>query len=389
MILDFTEAKIANLPMESGIHRDRRVRGLMVKCNKRSKTYACQGDVRRGGRLHRTVRVTIGRVGEVSLAEARNRAAALMSEIKSGIDPTEERRASRDGITLREAFEAHLRERDLAPRTVEDYEYTTRKYLAKLMDRTVAGIARDECRQLLATIERASGSTTAAGVGRVLRALCRTAMAHDDNLMRSPMDGVRLKTAPRRTVGPLDARTFFDATEQQPPLYRDLYRFVLLTGARRASALPILRDEVDLQRRTVTFSHVKTFREGLTLPIGPWLAAVLERRMNDDGPSPYLWPSPARASHVYELRRREGIPAPHELRKHCRNLLVEAGAPFVEANMLLQQRTPGVSFRYLSEHALVEHLRPWAEKLESLVLERSMISLGLSFGARSSSQTMT
>ena len=85
-VLNLTEAKIRDLPLGSGIHRDAQVKGLMVLCHKTTKTYAAQGDVRRNGRHVRTVRVKIDRVDRISLREARNRAKGIMSQIQSGVD---------------------------------------------------------------------------------------------------------------------------------------------------------------------------------------------------------------------------------------------------------------------------------------------------------------
>ena len=55
-VMNLTEARINALPLGSGIWRDEQVKGLMVICHASTKTYAVQGDVRRGGRHIRTVR---------------------------------------------------------------------------------------------------------------------------------------------------------------------------------------------------------------------------------------------------------------------------------------------------------------------------------------------
>jgi hypothetical protein len=60
-VLNLTEARIRDLQLGSGIHRDEQVKGLMVICHASTKTYAVQGDVRRNGRHIRTVRVKIDR----------------------------------------------------------------------------------------------------------------------------------------------------------------------------------------------------------------------------------------------------------------------------------------------------------------------------------------
>lgn len=78
-VINLTEARIRNLALGSGIHRDQQVKGLMVICHRTTKTYAVQGDVCRNGRHVRTVRVKIDRVDRTGLREARTSADARPS----------------------------------------------------------------------------------------------------------------------------------------------------------------------------------------------------------------------------------------------------------------------------------------------------------------------
>jgi hypothetical protein len=86
-VVNFTEARIRDLELGSGIWRDEQVKGLMVICHATTKSYAVQGDVRRNGRHVRTVRVKIDRVDRIGLREARRKAKELMSVIQSGVEP--------------------------------------------------------------------------------------------------------------------------------------------------------------------------------------------------------------------------------------------------------------------------------------------------------------
>jgi hypothetical protein len=121
-VVNLTENRIRDLEPGSGIWRDEQVKGLMVIAHKSIKTYAVQGDVRRNGRHVRTVRVKIDRVDRIALREARRRAKELMSQIQSGVDPTS--KPHETGITLKQALEAHLRERPFRPSTEESYHTT-------------------------------------------------------------------------------------------------------------------------------------------------------------------------------------------------------------------------------------------------------------------------
>lgn len=367
-IFKFTEARIRDLPLGSGIHRDTDVKGLMCICHKSCKTFAVQSDVRREKRHVRTVRVKIGRADHIRLAEARNEARKLMATIQSGIDPTAGPEST--GITLERALKEHLKERDLSPATVRGYTYHMENYLGRLRRRAVADITRQDCRELLDTLTRRHGRTTGGSVLRTVRALINTAMRHDETINGNPVDAVRVPTTPKRKVGELALADFWKNTEALSPIMRDLQRTFLLTGARRSSVLTVRRDDVDLERQVLTFRHQKTSTEPLLFPMGPWLTEMMRARLLDDEPlaSEWLWPSPGAATgHVAEPKKK-GIPSPHALRHVARSLMIAAGVPYAESALLLGQRLPGASGGYVHPQMLVENLREHAVGFEKLVL---------------------
>jgi integrase len=313
------------------------------------------------------VRVKIDRADRIGLREARRRAKELMSTIQSGVDPTAG--PEETGITLEEALEAHIAERELRPATVEGYRDHLDRYLVRLRRRAVADITRQDCRELLDAITRRHGRTAATSGLRTLRLAINTAMRIDDTIDRNPMDAVRIPVPPRREVGTLDLADWWERTGLLSPLMRDLHRATLLTGARRSSILRVARADVDLGSNVLTFRHMK-FGGELQFPIGRWTAGMLRRRMDEDAPlaSPWLWPSPTSVSgHMSEPKRR-GLPSPHALRHHARTLMVAAGVPFSEGGLLVGHKLPGISATYVHAHQLVEHLRPHAQAYEDLVL---------------------
>lgn len=366
-VLNLTEARIRELPLGSGIHRDSQVKGLMVVCHKTTKTYAVQGDVRRNGRHVRTVRVKIDRCDRIGLREARNRAKALMSQIQSGIDPTEG--PAETGITLERALKAHLEEKPHRARTVEGYKYHLDTYLKHWKKRAVADISRQMVRDLYAELKRKHGETTAASVMRTLRAVINTAMRIDETLAGNPVQALHVPSTKRRKVLPLDLGEWWEQVQLLSPMRRDLHVAMLLTGARRSSILQVKREDVDVERRVLTFSHMKTSDEPMLFPMGPRLGSMLKARLKVDEPlnSEWLWPSPtSRSGHVEEPREAD-LPSPHEYRHHARTLLIAAGVPYAESALLLGQKLPGASGGYVHQTHLVEHLRVHAEALEDLV----------------------
>lgn len=263
-VMNLTEAKIRELPLGSGIHRDTQVKGLMVICHKTTKSYACQGDVRRNGRHVRTVRVKIDRVDRIGLRDARNRAKAIMSQIQSGIDPTDG--PDETGITLERAMDAHIEEKPLRPRTEEGYRYHLNHYLKHWKKKAVADISRQMVRDLYAELKRKHGNTTAGSVMRTLRAVVNTAMRIDETLTGNPVAALYVPSNKRRKVAPLDIPGWWERVMELRPQRRDLHVAMLLTGARRSSILQVKRADVDLENRVLTLTHMKTSDEPLKLP---------------------------------------------------------------------------------------------------------------------------
>lgn len=368
-VTKLTEARIRDLPLGSGIHRDTEVRGLMVICHKTTKSYAVQGDVRRNGRHVRTVRVKIDRVDRIGLRDARNRARMLMSQIQSGIDPTDG--PDETGITLAKALDTHLEEKNPRPATVKGYRYHLDYYLKNWKNKAVADISRQMVRDLFADLKRKHGEPTAAAVMRTLRAIINTAMRVDETLIANPVAALHVPQTKRRKVAPLDLSEWWPKVMALSPARRDLHVAMLLTGARRSSMLNVQRDDVDVERQVVTFTHMKTSDEPLKLPIGCRLAKILAARMEEDRPlnSEWLWPSPTSRSGHIEEPKEKGLPSPHEYRHHCRTFYIEAGVPYAESALLLGQRLPGASGGYVHAEHLVEHLRGHAQRLEDLVFE--------------------
>ncbi|MEN3971594.1 tyrosine-type recombinase/integrase [Sphingomicrobium sp. XHP0235] len=364
--LNLTEARIRNLELGSGIHRDEQVRGLMVICHKSTKSYAVQGDVRRNGRHVRTVRKKIDRVDRIGLREARNKARSLMSQIQSGIDPTAG--PDESGITLADALKVHIGEKEFSPRTVEGYEYHLDKYLTRFRNRAVADISRQEVRELFDGLKARNGETTAAAVMRTLRAAINTAMRVDETIPGNPVAALRVPTTKKRQVPPLDLGAWWGEVNELAPIRRDLHMATLLTGARRSTIAQIRRADVDVERRIVRFRHMKTGGEML-FPVGHRLALALDMRMIADEPlgSRWLWPSShSKVGHVVEPRA-PGLPSPHAYRHHARTLMIASGVPYAESALLLGQKLPGASGGYVHAEHLVEHLRKHAQAFEDHV----------------------
>lgn len=142
--LALTEKTVAKLPAKTGrqtLYWDdgpRAVRGFGVLCSgtTHNKAFVVQRDLPGG----RTRRVTIGGVNELSVEDARKRAADLVLEMRRGVDP----KARVICATLRETMHAYRRARGdaLRGRSLEHYSQIER-YVGDWMDRPLTEITRE------------------------------------------------------------------------------------------------------------------------------------------------------------------------------------------------------------------------------------------------------
>ena len=79
---------------------------------------------------------------------------------------------------------------------------------------------------------------------------------------------------------------------------------------------------------------------------------------------------PLIAAKKRSARGHDNLPSAHEYRHIARTLSIAAGAPYAESALLLGQKLPGASGGYVHPEHLVEHLRPFAQKLEDLVYSK-------------------
>ena len=346
------QAAIDSLPYRSGDWVVQGVPGLVVRCGARTKVFRV---VRRiGGRQVKRV------LGELSLAEARRAAMQVWRDLKpkpAGAAPIP---------TLREALESYLREKELAPRTAEDYRYTLEKYMPDLLDRRLDVLALDRAwmRARIAALAKQHGAATAALTLRVYRAVHNWARKIHPDLAESPTTAcVTPRVRPRDwALADADLRRMGEAMQRLSPVKRAWWMVTLLTGARASSVTSLKWEDIDLEKKMVRFRVVKGDRP-YAIPLADRLADHLrEYREKDWLPnrSGWVFPSPLNPDRpLYRQVKNRGMPPAHALRHTMRTRLAEAGAtPDLARIVLGHSLSQDVSQRYITPHLLVEAVRP-------------------------------
>jgi integrase len=248
--MNFTKRAIEQIqPPVTGrdTYRDEKVRGLELRVTAAgAKTFAVQRRVNGTPK-----RYTIGRFPEITVEQARKRAAEMLGEIAAGVDPSAARQAERyRTATVESTLVDYLASRQLKPSTKRAYDEDLRHYLKDWLPRRLASISRQDVVDKHAGISEAS-EARANGAMRVLRALYNFARARyldERGLPLYPTNPVQAlsderawnKSRRKQTIlMPYDFPAWWGATDElkrdHRPYVRNIGRYLqalLLTGMR-------------------------------------------------------------------------------------------------------------------------------------------------------------
>lgn len=380
-------------PVRQKLYFDSEVRGfgVIVTRNDRSgvptRTFFVQREVN-----GRSRRVTIGRLGDLKLAQARRRAQEIIPEMLKGVDPNaEKRRARARGVTLGDAADdfrskpAKRSREAKAALTLKNHD----RFLDALKDwqkRPLAEISRAE---VLARHKRLTSSLGPVGANNVMRwfrSVYNAAMIVYETLPPNPciVLGDRWNKE-RRKRSPIPWERLADWSawveielRSRNPVRADLMLFILFTGLRSTDAATVRWEDVNLGQRMLHRPIPKGGADrAFDVPFGDAVAAIFERR-NDENAKLYgnacRWVFPAFArtggvTHVSELKE-EGQPSPHRLRDTFATAAHESGVALLDTKKLMNHQLPSGDVTEGYMRPALEHLRLQHEKIVRHLQER-------------------
>jgi integrase len=267
----------------------------------------------------------LGRLNEMSIAEARSAATELLLNGRNGKDIVAEAKAkAAKTLTLGDAYVAYmesLKKKGSSPNTIRLNTVNYTKHLSHWQGRELTSLTRADCRGLHHDLLR-RGPTLSNQVLRLLRTLVSYAMKRlDVPPMQNPVLGVEWakERGERKSIPTGELAVFWEATGRiENPIRRAYWRFLLFCGARREEVASIRVADID--DTCVKLSQAKGNRL-YTIPITTQLASIIEdaraARAILHPKSQFLFPSSAkggRVKNVFEPKVLPGI-APHMLRR--------------------------------------------------------------------------
>lgn len=285
--VNLTEARINALkPDPTGWRRlelrDAIVPGLVVRAAAHRKTYVLH--TRFPGATHPTRRA-IAECGTISLETARATARLWIEQIANGIDPvTEARRRAdverrqrdadrvRQDVTFAAVAEDYLKRKVAGQRRAAEAGRIVRNILVKAWGNTpITDISRRDVVRLVEEINDRPAPVYAALVFAHARSLFGWVVNRGIyGVEQSPCERIKVgdlvsrrKQARLRVLSDDELLCFWKATGRMPYPWRQMFRLLLLSGARRNEAAGAKWGEFDLERKVWTIPQER-FKSGVS-----------------------------------------------------------------------------------------------------------------------------
>jgi len=302
--INFTKAKIEALPLpEKGwaYHYDLKVQGLGIGIGNTGKKSFI---------LYRKIngipeRITLGRYPDLTIEQARGKAAEINSAIAKGTNPALVIRGEKAELTFNDLFSEYL-ERHSKPnkKTWMDDESQFNNYLAKPLGRKkLSTINRARIAAIHSDITKQGYATTANRVKALISSIFGWAISAG-LCQTNPALGIRLNReySRDRFIQGDELPKFFQALADEKNItIRDYIFTSLLTGARRSNVQAMQWSDINFDRDEW---HIKETKNGVpqTVTLTPEVMTILRNRKPTE-PTTFVFPGDGRSGHLIEPKK--------------------------------------------------------------------------------------
>jgi integrase len=374
---------------------DQRCIGLAVRVAPSGvKTWDLAYRIRGFGKVRR---VSLGRVTDVRLEAARERANELTSAARAGRDliaeEEESRAAAASRLTVEQLIELYVRRRVAGRlRTAKEIQSRLKRALAPIMLRYAEDIRRRDLRELFDQCADQGITREAERRRQTVGAMFRWALSQDivETDATAGLKAYDPGTPRDRvlTVEEIGALWKWLDCGALPPDPADILKLELLTGARCGEISGICAEEIDRDEWTWTLpaARSKNKRPRVTPLVGVARQIIAARLSAVQAGALFTAETGTvlTAAHVghYLLARRSKLPinkfTTHDLRRTVATMLAEMGIGLDLVASVIGQEAGGKETRTLVRHYIrtdqierkVHVLRAWDERLQGIVAGR-------------------
>jgi integrase len=324
---------------------------------------------------------TIGTFPAWSVDAARAEAKDLKHRIEKGHDPQVAKEAERNAATITELCERFIAEHlpKKRPSTARDYTGIIAKIIKPVLGRKlVAALDHKDVEELHAGISKRGRHHRANRAVAVLSRMMTFAMKERLRL-DNPCKGLERNPETKRKrylTGDELARLTRALAEHSDQQMANVFRLLLLTGARKSEVLSARFEQFDLDNRRVWVkpSHATKTKIEHEIPLGEGALALLQSMRKAEPDAEFLFPSHGSTGHLTEIKKvwaaickRAGIVGlrMHDLRHSYASFLASAGYSLPVIGALLGHTQPTTTARYA--HLLDDPLREATNKVGALL----------------------
>lgn len=249
-------------------------------------------------------RVLLGRFPDLSVENARKRAANAKGQIAVGENPQKAKRAIRDEMTFGALFAEYMEKYSKVRKRSWAYdEREVNKFLPHWFNRKISAIEKADVERLHAKIGRVNGIYAANRLLERIRAIYNKAIGwgwKGDN----PANGIQKfrEKSRDRFLQPDELPRFFQALTNEPnEAARDFFMLSLLTGARKSNTLAMRWDEINFHSETWRIEETKN-SDPQTIHLPKQAIEILkERKLHSN--SPWVFPGRGTTGHLADPKK--------------------------------------------------------------------------------------
>jgi integrase len=350
------------------------------------------------GRSRKRRKLKLGRLDDLPLANASQKAESLRPIVQQGADPARQRAEDRTALTFADLADERLSKGDvLRPGTLRDYEHLLGKdILPKIGDKPAKAIERDDVIALLDCIcER--GATRRADTARAVISSIFTFGIDRGLVQNNPASGLRNRhdNEPRDVVANVaDIRTLWTSMDNgeaaMSPAVICITKLALLTGQRRTEITAVKRCQLDLnlsEPLLTTPRGLAKNRNEHRVPLSRQAAELLQEALDASEDETYVFPAERKGAHIAprsvskameRTRAKLGIAdiTLHDLRRTAGTYLARFAVPKDIRERILNHGgkrkssiTDGVYNQYGYDAEKRAALELWADALDSIITD--------------------
>lgn len=251
-------------------------------------------------------RIILGKFPDLSIENARKKAAQTKGEIAQGIDPQEKKKAIRDDSSFAEMFYEYIEKHaKLHKKTWEYDEREIQRLLPHFFKKKLMMITAQMVRDDHQRIYRENGLYMANRVIQILNAMFNKAIEWGWN-GKNPCDGIKKfkEKSRERFLAAEELSRFFEALQTlESKITADYIMLSLLTGARKSNVLEMKWEDINFDEK---MWHIKETKNGTSqrLPLSQNAIEILQERLISRGKTPFVFASvESKTGHLVEPKR--------------------------------------------------------------------------------------